>query len=79
MSQDGKGQRIPRDISTQKMVAEKIANCGGIIYDGPAGGDYRKCSYGHVHCRRCGGKARKYGRRDHACMDQCSLREESNS
>ncbi len=76
MSQDGKGQRIPKDLTGSTGVAEKIVSCGGTIYDGPAGGTYRKCSYGHYHCRRCGGNARKYGRTDHACINQCTLQDE---
>ncbi len=72
MSQDGRGQRFKR-VVPPTGVAEMEVSCGSKIYAGPAGGPFRKCGYGHTHCVRCGGIARKYGRANYSCIENCKI------
>lgn len=70
MSQDGRAQRIKVDIRGAGVPEKKVC-CGSTIYLGPGGKKFRKCGSGHIHCIACGGYARKYGRTNYSCKNNC--------
>ena len=72
MSQDGKGQRIPKDIkSNGRNKKWKHCPCGGEFYV-PTGSRFVTCSRGEVRCTRCLRKAKKFGRGGLGCAPDCS-------
>ena len=72
MSQDGKGQLIPKDIkSNGRNKRWKHCPCGGEFYVS-AGSKFAKCSNGEVRCTQCLRQAKKFGSGGLGCRPDCS-------
>ena len=71
MSQDGKGQLIPKDIKVNEPSKRwKPCPCGGEFYASPTS-KFAKCSNGEVRCTNCFRPAKKFGRGGLGCGPGC--------
>ena len=72
MSQDDKGQLIPKDIKgSGRNERWKYCPCGGEFYAAP-NSRFAKCSNGEVRCTQCLRQAKKFGRGGLGCDADCS-------
>jgi hypothetical protein len=71
MSQDGKGQVIPRKIVNDRPIQNNVeCPCGGTIYASPRS-KFATCSNGETRCIKCLRPARKFGRGGLTCGVGC--------
>lgn len=72
MSQDGKGQLIPKDIKGNGRNSKwKHCPCGGEFY-AATNSKFAKCSNGEVRCTSCYRQAKKFGSGGLGCGPDCS-------
>jgi hypothetical protein len=70
MSQDGRGQIVPREVINDRPIQSDVAcECGGTYY-ASARSQYVRCSGGEIRCTRCGRKARRFGK-TYTCGMEC--------
>jgi hypothetical protein len=71
MSQDGKGQVIPRRIVNDRPTVNEVAcPCGGHFYAAPRA-TYARCSNGEMRCTKCRREARKF-QKGYTCGVGCT-------